>query len=662
MKYTIRKITALIIALMLAMPGVVTADETIAVDGGAIQIDDAGIDTDGLDLVLDGDGLTVEDLDGLLSDGTNGLALDGLVSNLEDATGAPAPFEQTVKAGDVAFTLSAEAGAFPEGASLRVSDILDETLSSAATDAAETILPDGVKQHRLYQIEVIDQDGNICPINAEMTPPSVCVEGLNPDEATKVLFYDPVEKQGREIETEIQNEKNLRFGFIGSGVYDVLEEAENEETPADPYIPTDSDTADDTSTDQKPSPAGGPSARESVQWTDSSEDGSEDPRNGGTAQSAVTDEVPSPGDSSDTPDGESDTDTPSPLPVAVIFTLTPGDAQLTIHPVATNEAPESAPDASEPDGAYDPAPVSPEPDGTYLLVPGEYAYAASAEGYIAVEDVPFTVEASEEPLAISVTLEPEPEPEPVPFDQTLTVNGVAVTVRAPAGAFPANAALSVKRVPSYKVKQAGAAIEEVREDDQNVAVSYTFDIKVVDPDTNEALQPAGGFNVEVSFALSEANDENLEASVYHVTGESGAMTAEKLDADVDEGGETVTATSDGFSIYTVEFTYNNLEYVLRGGGSVALSKILAAVGLSGTAAAVEVSDESLFSASQENGDWIVESHESFSTDEWMRVTVGDIRYTINVTSDLVENISYIGPSGETKTCASATVVDSNTTS
>lgn len=234
--------------------------------------------------------------------------------------------------------------------------------------------------------------------------------------------------------------------------------------------------------------------------------------------------------------------------------------------------------------------------------------------------------------------EDAPAQEPAAFDQSMTVSGVVVTVQAEAGVFPNNALLSVKRVPVYKQRQADAAIDEVRDEDVNVAVSYTFDIKVIDPVTLEELQPAEGRTVNVSFALAEVADENLEANVYHVTEEAGEMTAEALDvAQADEvtagGGPSVVVETDGFSIYTVEFTYNKLEYVMQGDTSVALYEILGFVGLTGEVEAVEVSNPSLFSASNETGEWIVTARQAFSTTEWMVVTINGVNYEITVTDD-----------------------------
>ncbi|MBQ6347745.1 MAG: InlB B-repeat-containing protein, partial [Clostridia bacterium] len=327
-------------------------------------------------------------------------------------------------------------------------------------------------------------------------------------------------------------------------------------------------------------------------------------------------------------------------PVSVVFDAMPETAAVTVYPAATEEVP--IPEA-----------IPAQADGSFALLPGEYTYSAGAEGYASIENAPFTVTGDEQPLLLSFALEaqgslPEGaversetegvEPEPAAFEQSMTVNGVVVTVKAEPGVFPANAALSVKRVPVYRQRQADAAVEEVRDEDQNVAVSYTFDIKVINPDTGEEYQPAEGQTVNVSFALAEVADENLTTNVYHVTEEKGELTAEALDVTTEvtpETGEETTATveTDGFSIYQVEFTYNKLEYVLPGNTSVAMSEILSALGLSGEVTAVEVSDTSLFSASDESGEWVVTAHRAFSTTEWMKVTIGGVAYEITVTDD-----------------------------
>ena len=84
-----------------------------------------------------------------------------------------------------------------------------------------------------------------------------------------------------------------------------------------------------------------------------------------------------------------------------------------------------------------------------------------------------------------------------------------------------------------------------------------------------AMFSENGSKVKVSFALAEAKNQNLDATVYHVTEtEDGSKSAEALETSVDATSETVSAVTDGFSYYTVEFTYRELEYVLPGGETV----------------------------------------------------------------------------------------------
>lgn len=213
------------------------------------------------------------------------------------------------------------------------------------------------------------------------------------------------------------------------------------------------------------------------------------------------------------------------------------------------------------------------------------------------------------------------------FAQSATVDGVTVTVEADAGVFPEGARLSVAGATSSVTE---AAVSTERETGANVAASYTFDIKVLDAD-GEEIQPADGKTVRVSFKAAEVADPNLDVSVYHVP-ESGAADA----LGVDVTGATATAETDGFSYYTVEFTYGELQYVLKGGEKVPLADVLAAVGLSGEATGVEVSNSERFSASKESGGWVITSHEAFSSDEWMRVTIAGRAYEIKVTDSQVE--------------------------
>lgn len=328
-------------------------------------------------------------------------------------------------------------------------------------------------------------------------------------------------------------------------------------------------------------------------------------------------------------------------PVRVTFVVIPENAIVSVQYCETPIEGQEIDESLEAQTASIPA----EEDGSFLLPPGEYTYTAEAEGYVSAEAVHFVV--AQENLTMEVCLdeaieevteevtEETSEPEdaaPAAFDQSMESNGVIVNVKADPGVFPEDAVLSVTRVLLYEQRQADAAVDEVRDEDVNVAVRYTFDIKVINPITHEEYQPADGQLVSVSFSLAEVADENLETQVYHITEEPGGMSAEALDV-VTEDEVTATVEAEGFSIYTIEFTYNNLEFVIQGDTSVALSKVLNNVGLEGIPTAVEISRPELFSASDETGEWIISAHQAFDTAEWMRVTINGIVYEITVTDD-----------------------------
>ena len=215
-----------------------------------------------------------------------------------------------------------------------------------------------------------------------------------------------------------------------------------------------------------------------------------------------------------------------------------------------------------------------------------------------------------------------------PFESYQYVDGVKVTVTAEEGTFPEGTTLFVEKVEAAsEVKE---AVEEERTEDVKVAASYTFDIKLLDKDGYE-IQPAPGKAVNVSFKLDEVADQNLNTEVYHLSEEGNDYTAESLE--VSEKGTEATVETTGFSYYTVEFTYNNLQYVLNGDESIPLSTILDTVGMAGIVTAAEVSNSNLFTVSKNNNEWIVTALQAFSTNEWMKVTINNVVYEIVVTDD-----------------------------
>ncbi len=213
-----------------------------------------------------------------------------------------------------------------------------------------------------------------------------------------------------------------------------------------------------------------------------------------------------------------------------------------------------------------------------------------APAAVVSEDETAADEAATETEELTETEEKKPA-----FSESVIVSGVKIIVTAPEGVFPGDAHLFAESVPVYTQQMVDEAVEGERGSDVYVAVSYTFDIKVLGPDGNE-LQPASDQNVTVAFSMAEAADENLDAQIYHV---SDSGNAEALDTST--SGRTVEAVSDGFSYYTVEFTYSRLTYVLPGGDEVPLSDILETVGLVGKADRAQSSNAELFSVSGASG-------------------------------------------------------------
>jgi hypothetical protein len=142
-----------------------------------------------------------------------------------------------------------------------------------------------------------------------------------------------------------------------------------------------------------------------------------------------------------------------------------------------------------------------------------------------------------------------------PFDQTVTVDGVDITVKAAEGVFPAGAELSAKSV------DVPDAI------DSNNALA--FDIKILAD--GEEVQPKDNAKVEVSFKAAEVKKNETE--VYHMDGNK----ADKLD--VETKGTTATVETTGFSTYVLVFTVvggkeDNYNYTIGEDQKAPLSTII----------------------------------------------------------------------------------------
>ena len=172
------------------------------------------------------------------------------------------------------------------------------------------------------------------------------------------------------------------------------------------------------------------------------------------------------------------------------------------------------------------------------------------------------------------------------------------------------------------------------------------------------IQPAEGKEVRVSFATYEVANKNLDTNIYHVEGDK------KLDVtalDVKTDGNVAEAVTDGFSYYTVEFTYEDKQYVLEGDDCVRISNLLEGVGLTGgEVSSYEISNTALFNiflGDEEGIDYDYEyidemeyetpknkeggtipymvALKAFTTEEWLDVVIDGVTYHIIVTDAIV---------------------------
>ena len=210
------------------------------------------------------------------------------------------------------------------------------------------------------------------------------------------------------------------------------------------------------------------------------------------------------------------------------------------------------------------------------------------------------------------------------FDQEITIEGVTIRVTAPEGIFPSDAMLDVKVVTSEEAEE---AVASERDDNTVVASSYTYDIKVLDVNGNE-LQPEDSVNI--SFSISEVEDKNLNPQIYHITENGEAEALEVTTTD-----EIVSAETDGFSLYVVEFTYNSLSYLLSGDKAM-LSDVLKVVGLEGTVESVSGTDG--LEIKEKSGDYEISIKSTLSNEEKISVTIDNIAYEIAVTGRDAEDI------------------------
>ena len=177
----------------------------------------------------------------------------------------------------------------------------------------------------------------------------------------------------------------------------------------------------------------------------------------------------------------------------------------------------------------------------------------------------------------------ETEEELVEFCETATVNGTSITVKADAGVFPAGSTLEVAPISKDEASAKGVegAIDTKRDSEKNVVDSMTFDITIYDADGNEIEPDNSKGEVKITFNNSKISNSNLSTDIYHIVDAGGTYLAKEM-TEVSEFGNIATVKTDGFSYYTLEFTYNTFKYYLYRYSRVSIIDLMKALGLSGT--------------------------------------------------------------------------------
>lgn len=166
-------------------------------------------------------------------------------------------------------------------------------------------------------------------------------------------------------------------------------------------------------------------------------------------------------------------------------------------------------------------------------------------------------------------------PEEIEFEQSVTIDGVIITVSAEKGVFPADAVLSVEKIADQaKLEElADAADKADGIDEAEIATQsmdekldglYAFDISILDKEGNEIQPDTEKGQVHVSFTNPEPEQyEAAEISVYHVDEATGE--AENLDTNI-KNEEEVEVETNHFSPFVLRVAKSNDTITLYSGG------------------------------------------------------------------------------------------------
>lgn len=153
---------------------------------------------------------------------------------------------------------------------------------------------------------------------------------------------------------------------------------------------------------------------------------------------------------------------------------------------------------------------------------------------------------------------------------------------------------------------------------------FSYDISVMDAGGSK-WQPENS-SVEVTLTVPGLKVGAFE-NVY--VGHKHGETVSILETCVDYQNETITFTTQGFSVFygfIVDFEYNGYKYSMNGGTEAKLSDVMDTLGIDRSVSSVErveFTDASLIEIKQEDEDWTLKSLKAFGTTEWLKIYFKD---------------------------------------
>ncbi|WP_028828972.1 S-layer homology domain-containing protein [Proteocatella sphenisci] len=142
------------------------------------------------------------------------------------------------------------------------------------------------------------------------------------------------------------------------------------------------------------------------------------------------------------------------------------------------------------------------------------------------------------------------------FNESKTIDGIQITVKAEKDVFPVGSFLHVEKVTSAqdKAKIEDAVSKEIKAEDtaKTAEELVSFDITITDADGNELQPDTSKGEVRVSFAqlpmLKEYSPAKQELKVFHM--DDSLNEAKGLDTTVDQETGTLEAEAEHFTVYS----------------------------------------------------------------------------------------------------------------